>query len=218
MTIFQGNRELLDAFRFGEAAALRKVYLHYIQEIELFINQGWYNAKQQRRTCGVTDFEVQMELVQEIFMRAFSEKSRIAYDGIRPYKVFLLGIARNTLIDYIRKRPADALSYVSIALDSEELGKDPERFLDNMKGETPEQEADIDWQRCVAATELYVRSLDGFQKQFVELRFQKELTLVEVARQLGITRGKARGVEKDLGRRLKRHLQALKIRVTFFSG
>ena len=41
--------------------------------------------------------------VQEIFARAFTKSARGAYDGLRPYKNYLMTIARNYVVDGFRK-------------------------------------------------------------------------------------------------------------------
>lgn len=41
--------------------------------------------------------------VQEIFTRAFTQGARTAYDGVRPYKNYLMTIARNYVVDAFRK-------------------------------------------------------------------------------------------------------------------
>jgi RNA polymerase sigma factor (sigma-70 family) len=214
MSLFRGNRALLDAFRAGEAFALEEVYTHYVQKIELLVAHGWYDPKNQSRAYGVADYEVQVELVQEIFMRAFAEKARLAYDGVRPYKVFLLRIARNVIVDYIRKKPRDALSHAFIELDSDEINNSNVSVFEQL-GEISENETELDWQRCVVATEAFVKQLENVEKRFIDLRFKQELSLLEVARRLEMTRGKARFLEKDLGKKLKRHLQTMNLSVNF---
>ena len=44
------------------------------------------------------------DLVQEVFMRAFSREGRQAYDGLRDYGPYLFAIARNVLVDWARVR------------------------------------------------------------------------------------------------------------------
>ncbi len=215
MTLFLNNRPLLEAFRKGDENALHEIYCHYVRKIELFVANGWYNTNSKTRTYGVASFEVQAELVQEVFIQAFSKKARLAYDGIRPYKIFLLGIARNTVADYIRTKHRDALSHVGLELDGAEINDDQFRFLEELDENGRSVENDFDWQRGVQATEQYVETLDDLLKNFVCLRFKKDLPLVEVARTLDITRGKARFLEQDFVRRLKRHFRNRKIRVTF---
>src|SRR5258706_14257303 len=47
------------------------------------------------------------DLVQEIFVRAFSDRARLAFDGVRDYRPFLFTIARNVVTDWARKRRRD---------------------------------------------------------------------------------------------------------------
>ena len=42
--------------------------------------------------------------MQEAFRRAFEERARSAYDGLRPYRRYLLTITRNLVIDQLRKQ------------------------------------------------------------------------------------------------------------------
>jgi DNA-directed RNA polymerase specialized sigma24 family protein len=58
----------------------------------------------------VRDPEQKRELLQEVFIRAFSAKARPAYDGVRPYKSYLATIASNLMIDTRRKDTRDPLS------------------------------------------------------------------------------------------------------------
>ena len=215
MTLLRGNRVLLSAFRRGEAAALESVYQHYIAPIESLVANGWFDSKSKTRTYGIIDVDIQMDLVQEVFMRAFAERARLAYDGVRPYKLFLFSIARNVIIDYVRKVPRDALShaYLDLCDDLETVDKDI--LLKKVVADSTISEANLDWQRCLQATESYIGTLDVQKKTFVDLRFRQELSLLETARRLGVTRGKARFLEKDLGRSLKKHLQKLNLRINF---
>jgi RNA polymerase sigma factor (sigma-70 family) len=207
MTLFQENRTLLDAFRRGEESALRAIYDYYINKVELLVANGWYDAQNKSRSIGIVDFEVQAELIQEIFLKAFSDKARLSYDGIRPYKNFLISIARNVIIDHLRKTPRDVLSLVDAEFDINSGVIDSTSLADS----EPHAETDLDWQRCLAATAEYVKGLDEMNRKFVVLRFQQELPILEVSRQMGITRGKARFLEKNLARNLKKRLQTMNL-------
>jgi RNA polymerase sigma factor (sigma-70 family) len=207
MTLFQENRTLLDAFRRGEESALRAIYDYYINKVELLVANGWYDAQNKSRSIGIVDFEVQAELIQEIFLKAFSDKARLSYDGIRPYKNFLISIARNVIIDHLRKTPRDVLSLVDTEFDINSDVIDSTSWADS----EPHAETDLDWQRCLAATAEYVKGLDEMNRKFVVLRFQQELPILEVSRQMGITRGKARFLEKNLARNLKKRLQTMNL-------
>ena len=59
--------------------------------------------------------------VLETFARAFEPRTRESYDGVRPYGHFLLGIARNVLLEQTRQRE------VAVGLEPfEETGGVPE--------------------------------------------------------------------------------------------
>ncbi len=215
MTFFDGQRRLLEAYRNGDEAVLRDVYFAYVKDVALFVATGWFHPKTRSRVGRIADFEVQAELIQETFLRAFAEGARKAYDGIRPYKLYLLTITKNVIVDYLRRRPKDSLSHVAVDLDD----VDAQRFFaeqDSGLSTVPEiDEAQLDWQRCVQETRAFVQTLDTLQQQFISLRFEQEKSLLEVARALHITRGKARFLEKDLARRLKKHFQSAKCPVSF---
>jgi DNA-directed RNA polymerase specialized sigma24 family protein len=49
------------------------------------------------------------DLVQEVFVRAFSTDARHAYDGRREYGHYLAAIARNCFIDLLRARRREIL-------------------------------------------------------------------------------------------------------------
>ena len=210
MTLFVDNRKFLNDFRHGKHAALRQVYDHYVKQIKLLVANGWYDPEKRTRTYGILDLETQAELIQEIFIKAFSEKTRLSYDGVRPYKHYLLTIARNVIIDHIRKQPRDMISHASVDIDDVSL-LDQHGF----GGGDTAQEADLDWQRCLEATAAFVREMDPMTRRFVALRFQEELPLSKVAECLGVSRGKARHLEKELGRMLKQYLQTMNLSVNW---
>ncbi len=214
MTIFLVNREILESFRRGDDPTLRDVYIFYIKDVERFVATGWFDSKTRIRTGRIDDFELQMELIQETFLRAFSDGARLAYDGIRPYRTFLLRIARNVIIDYLRKRPRDALSHACVDFD-DSYNLDQVERLELVTADTTQREEYLDWQRQISATRELIATFDEVRRKFVELRFRQELSLLEVARRLGISRGKARFLENDLGRRLKKHFKTEKLKTVF---
>ena len=104
MTVFEENQELLLAFREGTREALTRVYQHYVDEVARGVRRGFFLGEGRERIPGAPDDQAQRELVQEVFLRAFSEKARNAYDGLRPFRPYLMRIVRNLLIDYWRRR------------------------------------------------------------------------------------------------------------------
>src|SRR6478672_2492853 len=90
------DRELLSAFRAGERAALERVYLAYVDDVFRLIAVGFERNPHEQRS-----------LVQDVFVRAFSDRARLGFDGIRPYRPYLLTIARNVLVDRARAQSSE---------------------------------------------------------------------------------------------------------------
>lgn len=101
MTVFLDNRALLDAFRRGDRAALTEVYRRYVDEVAGVVRHGF--ALGGKAVRGVREVDCQRDLVQEVFVRCFSEAARKGYDGISPFRPYLLRIAKNLMIDEARK-------------------------------------------------------------------------------------------------------------------
>jgi RNA polymerase sigma-70 factor (ECF subfamily) len=96
--VFRGQLELLAAFRSGQRHALEAVYWEYIDAVEKLAKRELLCMLPRSARQDLPD------LVQEIFVRAFSERARLGYDGLREYGPYLLTIARNTIVDWARRR------------------------------------------------------------------------------------------------------------------
>ncbi len=196
MTIFEGNRDLLDGFRGGDPAALTEVYLHYVDRVALVVRRG-FALSGAGRVPGAADAETERELVQEVFLRAFSAKARLAYDGLRPYRPYLLRIAMNLLIDRCRRQGRDVpLEDVEGALD-----------LADWKNEGDQPEEALDWRERVKATREYLLGLDPALRELVRLRFEQELSQYEVMERLKLSRWRVRSLEKKVQDGLVKHLK-----------
>jgi RNA polymerase sigma-70 factor (ECF subfamily) len=103
MPIFHNTPGLLDQFRAGSAKAMEAVYWAYARRIDVLVRRGFTSAASGRAVRGVSPGEVE-DLVQEIFARAFSERARLAFDGLREYGPFLATLARNLVLDWGRKQ------------------------------------------------------------------------------------------------------------------
>src|SRR5687768_6138410 len=101
MTLFLERRELLARFRAGERPALEETYRFYAPVVANFLSRGFTfkSGESTLRFQGYRDaFDLDNALA-ETFVRAFREAARLGYDGLNPYKNYLLTIARNLSID-----------------------------------------------------------------------------------------------------------------------
>ena len=95
MPLFRNRPELLAPFREGRRDALEEVYRTYVRWMDRYIRAlaRASNAPWLARSEAVAD------LVQDIFLRAFSRDARNSYDGLREYGPYLSTIARNRFVD-----------------------------------------------------------------------------------------------------------------------
>lgn len=190
MSPLQSDRALLEGFREGDPEALARVYRETVDEVARLVHRGAMLAGG-RRAPGAGSPELERELVQETYLRAFDPRARLAYDGLRPYRPYLLTIARNLLIDHWRKAGREL----------------PDDGLDALPAEPAPAEVDLDFAARLAATRDYLEQLPPDLGAFVEARFVQGLSQREVVERLGVTRWRARSLEKKVQAGLVRHLK-----------
>jgi RNA polymerase sigma-70 factor, ECF subfamily len=192
MTVFAGDRSLLDAFRRGDRAALTTVYFHYIDDIAALVRLGFSVPSTGARVRGASDEQTERDLVQEVFTRAFAPRAREAYDGLRPYGPYLRQIARNLLVDRAR-----ATNH-SVPLDEGalELVVEPEIA-----------EADPTWQEQRRQTAAYLAGLTPELQKLVKLRFEDEMSQEQAAAALGVSRRRVRTLEARIQKGLRKVLR-----------
>jgi len=197
MPIFDHNRDLLDRFRRGERAALAQVYEYYVDDVAQVARRGFTMEAAGHAYIRGADIEGEHELVQDTFVKAFSAGARASFDGLRPYRPFLLRITKNLMIDRFRARRNAAAAPVDELDEVADTG-------------TQEPEEDLHWRSLSEATAAFVAGLDAESREIVRLRFESELSQDVVAAQLGCSRRRVRTVEHRVKAGLKRHLRRLR--------
>ena len=116
MSLLADNRELLNHFRRGETRALEQIYRHYAPRIATFLSRG-FTFKSRDRCLHFRGYHQAFDIdnaLQETFARAFSERARLSYDGLRSYQVYLLAIARNLVLDEFRSREVAMSPFIEL--------------------------------------------------------------------------------------------------------
>jgi RNA polymerase sigma factor (sigma-70 family) len=203
MTLFLDTPALLEQFRRGDREALSAVYEHYVAEVEAVVKRGFPLATQGGYVAGAKDVEVVRELVQETFVRAFSDQARAAYDGVRRYRPYLVQIAKNLLIDRVRalgngssqcvepRRPR-AVAYWWSVYHIAENGSPAD---------------DLHRLRLAAAVAEFVNDLEPEARTFVALRFDQDLSQEHVAEKMSCSRRRVRTLESRVRTGLRRYLR-----------
>ena len=196
MSLLRTDRRLLEAFRSGERAALEKVYWHYVDSVAHVVRRGVVLSRG-RRVTGLPAHEIS-DLVQETFLRAFAEKTRLAYDGLRDYRPFLLTICRNLVVDWARRRGREVPTEEELTTTVETDGGA------SIAASEPE------WADALTLTvvEAYVRSLTPPISEVYEQRYVRGRSEREAAEALGIGRQTVRTLEKHLRSGLRQAIEA----------
>jgi RNA polymerase sigma factor (sigma-70 family) len=186
MPLFRNAPELLVAFREGKPDALERVYRFYVRSLDMYCRAlaRFAGAPELAQPSAIAD------LLQEVFVRAFSPAARTGYDGLRDFSPYLHRIARNSFVDALRKRKKEVLlGPADLPLTAEggpgDDGYDP---------------------KVVAVLEAYLRELPADLKSVYEQRFVVGSSQEEACKALGVSRRHLRTAEDHLRRGLRKAL------------
>ena len=140
---FDGKPERLRAFRQGDRQVLRDLYAEYGEMVYRDCRDRLHSPADAR------------DLVQEVFLAAFKEETRLRFSGMSSFQGFVLGIAKNLLLhrfraDRVRHAGNEALS----VSNADEPAEPPEidrkleeesvrKVLDGFLGELADRERDF---------------------------------------------------------------------------
>ncbi len=206
--MLRSDRALLDAFRRGEPDALTRVYTEYVDDVARIVRHGF--IVENGRVRGEVAAADQRDVVQEVFMRAFAEKARLAYDGLNPYRPYLLRICKNLMIDRARAR-----SRIVPLEEQDRLGRPIDEWLADDK--LPDEEnldLDPEWRALVALTSEFCKTLDAEAREFVRLRYELQGSQYDVADAMKITRRRVRTLEERVEKGLKKALASKRSKVS----
>jgi RNA polymerase sigma factor (sigma-70 family) len=178
---------------------LAQVYRDHVREVALCLRRGFMYSSggQPTRFPGVrSDVELESHL-QEVFTRAFAPRARLAYDGLHPYRAFLIGIARHVVLDQLRRhaRHGEVLAAPEVLETTVDDGN-----------ETIADSEDAQRGRSLVLAFLE-RECDDRDRTLYALRFERELSQVETGAAAGLTRIQIRRWERRFRERLLRFLK-----------
>jgi RNA polymerase sigma-70 factor (ECF subfamily) len=188
MSVFRDHPELLSAFREGRREALERVYRAYVREVDAYLR-----AQARAAACSELGHASAIaDIVQEVFIRAFSAQARRGFDGLRDFGPYLTAIARNCFVDALRARGREVL-------------KAPEQLsliVDEPPAEVPR------WcePTILSVLTAYLRELPADLNGVYEQRFTLGQSQEEASAALGISRRTLRTAETHLRRGLRQAL------------
>lgn len=182
---------LLRGFREGDPAALSEVFRTHVEVLTRVLRARAHQGGAFAHVRSAMEIE---NVVFETFARAFEPRTRATYDGVRPYGYYLLGIARNVVLEQLRRRDQPS------GLDLEEMAG-PE--LADSQGEQLHEDRELE-----GLLEEFRRGLDEAEARLYELRFVEGLPQEDASARLGLSRIQLRRRERALKQRLLEHLHA----------
>jgi RNA polymerase sigma-70 factor (ECF subfamily) len=180
------DRELLAAFRAGDRQALERVYRLHARAVERYLL-----TLARTRGGHATPPSLATDLLQEVFIRAFSKEARLGYDGLHDYGHYLAAVARNCFIDVVRSRSREVLLQPEDMPADLELAPEPADWCDP---------------HSLAVLEAYVSDLPDRLRAVYQRRFLEDLSQEQTATAMGITRRAVRTAERRLRTGLRRAL------------
>jgi len=212
MSLLSGDRKLLKRFRGGESEAMARVYDEYSPAIAAFLTKG-FTFSSKGRLLQFRGYHQPFDLenaLQETFVRAFSERARLAYDGLNPYKSYVTAIARNLVLSELRRREIAMSQLVTVRDDGQETNPTVD-MLDTETGDAepaPSAEAQYMRQEVLRLYRSFVEELDERDAGFFNARFERQLTQVEAGKAVDLSHMQARTLEKKLRKRFLKFMQS----------
>lgn len=198
MTLLTDDRALLEAFRRGDPAALRRVYEAYSADVTRYLARGFVSGKEagmSRHRMSPIDVDAAH---QETFIRAFQPTARAAYDGLRPYRPFLLTIAHSAAVDALRAH--GKLGAHTVAFEEA-----PQALEVRTEAPSPEDSAlEAEIRRTVRR---FLDALSPEAQAFAQCRYIDGLSQEDTAQRLGLSRKEVRTRERHLKAAFARHLE-----------
>jgi RNA polymerase sigma-70 factor (ECF subfamily) len=191
------DQERLRRFRDGAPDVLAEVFRAHAERLARMLRAAAFHGRGFAHLRGALEVE---NAVLETFARAFEPRARLAYDGVRPYAAFLMGIARNVVLEQARSR--------EVAVGLEPAGEVAALDWDSgMVGEGGDLARELEDREVEALLLDFKEGLNPEERQLFELRFTEGLAQESAAEKVGLTRIQVRRREKGLKQRLLGFLQ-----------
>lgn len=191
--MLESDRELLEGFRRGDRRALDRVYRGYAGELVAFLKGGFtFRSGDQTLSYRGTQSTFQIEdWLHEVFLRAFSESARAQYDGLRPYGAYLKMIARNLVLDELRRKEHRVRVEVEVLPEPGEAGD-----FELQRPCSPEDLAEQS--QLQDHIDDFIAQLPPREQEVYRRRFREGFDQKDVARDTGISISKVKTSEKRI--------------------
>jgi RNA polymerase sigma-70 factor (ECF subfamily) len=189
------DRQLLEGYRRGDRRVLDRLYRHFSGEVLASLSRGFRAAGAAGPVqVGPLDLDAAH---QETFVRAFGASARLHYDGLQPFRPYLLAIARSAAVDVLRAQ--GKLHRGARALDDLEAHEVPVDPAESPEALALRAEAE-------AAVQSFLATLGAADLAFATARFLEGLSQEKAGSRCGLSRQEARTREARLKAACLAHL------------
>ncbi len=171
----ESNPDLLRAFRRGERKVLVDIYAQFGEVVYRYLRDRLRSAADAR------------DLMQEVFITAFKEETRLRFSGTSSIQSFLLGIARNLLMhhfraDRVREAGADRIT----------------RSLDSNDQEVPSVDHALENKEVSKLLDVFMSGLAEREREFFRHHMMERPPRRITAENFAMTEDQVRYLEKKL--------------------
>ncbi len=210
-TELHADARWLARYRLGEPEALARVYETYAPELEDVLRKGLVTRGAQGRVRIRLDDDERQEVVNEVFVRVFEDRTRRNFTGNAPFFPYLARICRNVVVDRHRRERRDAQMFRS---DVTETASGQWSYADRTAaersgpvalGRSPERSASRS--ALADAMRTFLDTLSDEERALLTLYYEDDSSQREAAERLGLGRQQVRTMIARLRTRLLRHLR-----------
>jgi RNA polymerase sigma factor (sigma-70 family) len=183
MAFFQNEPSRLAAFRAGDRNVLTQVYRHYVRAVDAYLRAVATSTRQ----VDLCQPGARADLLQDIFVRAFSPTARQSYDATRPFSAYLKAIARNCFLNSLRVRRHEDLDSLEEVLENAQVSEG--LASDGLSCYDP---------KISRVVLNYLAQLPLSLRTIYEARFVLDRSQQDAAKALGLTRRQLRTSENRI--------------------
>jgi RNA polymerase sigma factor (sigma-70 family) len=194
------DRELLMRFRQGERRALEKVYLTFGPSVAQLLRSGFSfssGGRQCRFKGARSEFDLEDRL-HDVFTRAFSENARNGYDGLSPYRAYLLAIARNAVIDDFRRKETALVEYAIEEEVAAPIGGTASEPISGQVEPSGDPHVDAEAAELAKLVRDFKSGLDSRELDVFRLRFELEKEHKDIEQEIGLSPSKIKTSEQRI--------------------
>lgn len=180
------DTQLIEDYLNGDKNVFDEIVNRYLKTIYNFVYRLVGNTKEAE------------DITQEVFLKVWKNLKK--FDREKSFKTWIFSIAKNTAIDYLRKRKDIPISF----FDDE----DGENFLENtLIDNEPLANEKIDIEYNKKSIEKVMRDLTIIQREVIILKYLNEMSLSEVAEILNMSKDTVKSHHRRALIKMKKKLE-----------